>query len=137
MKSKKVLTAFILIFISGLIIGGILGYYICGRKLLKNHSESRQLPSSASPDLIRQRLTGRLKWELDLSSEQMKKLDPLLKDFSEKMQMFRKNNLDKACQNFDDLFTGIEGILSENQKEKLAKLREKMRKNFGRGNRPF
>lgn len=137
MKSEKILTAFILIFVSGLIIGGISGYYICGRKVLENQAERRQLPGSASPELIRERLTGRLKWELDLNAEQIRKVYPILKDFSEKMQVFRKNNLEKASQNFDDLFTQIEAILSENQKGKLAKVRTKMRENFSRGNRPF
>lgn len=129
MKSKKIITAFILIFISGLVIGAILGFYINSMEF-RGHIFGRPSPYFSSPGSMREQLRTRLQNKLDLDENQLNKISPYLKDFAEKMQAFRKNNLNEACHNIDGLFDEIEKILSDEQKKKLAGMRKEMHKHF-------
>jgi hypothetical protein len=122
MKLKKIVIAFAVIFLSGILIGGVGGFFIG-----KIPPAKKPNPSAQS---FRQHIFERYVKELSLSQEQQQKMRPVIDKGFDRVQEFRNKRtlelLDIIYGNYDE----IKVFLTPEQLKKLEEMRKKTTERF-------
>jgi Spy/CpxP family protein refolding chaperone len=114
-KVKKIWGAFVLIFFSGLLLGGVIGFYI-GKPPARK---------SANSQSFRQHIFDNYVNELALTPEQQQKIRPVVDKGFDRIQDFRLKRsgelIEIISRNYDDL----KFFLTPEQLKKLEEMRRK------------
>jgi len=120
MKLKKIVTAFVVIFLSGILIGGVVGFFI-------GKIQPKKKPNQQS---FRQHIFDRYVKELSLTQEQQQKMRPVMDKGFDRVQEFRNKRtlelLDIIYGNYDE----IKVFLTPEQLKKLEEMRKKTTERF-------
>ncbi|MHB9138503.1 MAG: hypothetical protein ACYC4Q_03775 [Victivallaceae bacterium] len=119
-KLKKIVIAFVLFFLSGILLGGIAGFCVgkipAGRK--------------PNPQSFRQHIFDRYVKELSLTKEQQQQMRPVIDKGFDRVQEFRNKRtlelLDIIYGNYDELKV----FLNPEQLKKLEEMRKKTTERF-------
>ncbi|MEI8248007.1 MAG: hypothetical protein WCI51_19370 [Lentisphaerota bacterium] len=123
-KAKKIWGAFVLIFLSGLLLGGVTGFYI-GKPPARRNSNSQS---------FRQHVFDNFVTELKLTPEQQQKMRPVLDKGFDRIQDFRRKRTGEYIEimsgNYDDLKILLTPeqlkILEEMRQKELIRLQKRM-----------
>lgn len=117
--------------ISGLVIlaaGITLG--IAGTLLVVRPTETR--PPMPTDRMVRFML-GRFRNELNLTDEQSEQIGAILKGHFAELERLRTEARPKISKVFETLKSDVDGVLTEEQRDRWEKLRERMDEEFHRG----
>jgi len=121
LTKNKIIIYLATIFLVGGIAGGVLGWTGATHKILE----------PPSPKKMCEHTRDRLKAELNLTADQMRKIDPILEKRADEMESIHS----RTIKEFEDLIRvsndEIIGLLDESQRAKFADL-EKKRQEFMR-----
>ena len=122
MAKIKFFAGLTLIFLLGALAGAFgTGFYI------REHVEEF-LEGGPRKEKIMQKLTR----DLDLTSEQQKKIEPILEEAHKKLLALRRNSLPEMRKIREDSFALIKKQLNEDQRKKLQDLKERLSKHWPR-----
>ncbi len=111
----------VLVFLSGVLVGAI-GYNLYNAKTVSAKGEP------CGPDALRQRYRDELRTRLQLSPDQIQKLDVILHDTHERFMALRKKYQPEVSVIQDAHANAIRGILDDRQKAEYEKLRQERQK---------
>ncbi|MDD3118575.1 MAG: hypothetical protein PHQ27_05315 [Victivallales bacterium] len=117
MKKSQIIIAFIIVFLSGILIGGVGGWYysfFCNRLLPR---PPHNVPFKFSHKIAR---------DLDLTEEQQQKLQPAFEKWNADLSKVNHEWAPKIKKVFSTLYDDIEASIKLNpkQKEKLTQIRQ-------------
>lgn len=112
MRNKKILIALLLVFLSGVIIGGFIGYY----------SGKRRYPRRS----IKQHMIEKLAKKLDLNAEQMKAVEHKVDENIRQFQQLRDKHLPELVDEISRSYDNIKPLLTPEQQQKLEALKVEM-----------
>jgi hypothetical protein len=113
-KTKKIWGAFVLIFLSGLLLGGVIGFYVGKPPAHKSNSQS-----------FRQRIFDNYVSELKLTPEQQQKIRPVVDKGFDRIQDFRKKRTGELIEIISGNYDDLKVFLTPEQLRKLAEMRQK------------
>ncbi|MBN1865257.1 MAG: hypothetical protein JW808_10185 [Victivallales bacterium] len=121
----KFWTAFILTFASGIAIGVVVGMSLDG---------SRHQPAPAPPGITpagqgyvsKGRLAHHMSKELDLNPEQKSEVEKVLAEMTRRIQAAHSERIPEIKAIMEESFSRIELLLDDSQKERLARIRERL-----------
>jgi actin-related protein len=121
----KLISGLLLVFVLGILAGSL------GTEFYLKH---RLAPLMKDPRAKKAFIMNKLSKELNLSSDQQSKIEPIVEQMLEKRREYYLKNRPEVKTIFDQGFAQIREELNENQKKKLDGLREKFHRR--RGERP-
>jgi uncharacterized secreted protein with C-terminal beta-propeller domain len=115
----KLISGLLLVFTLGILVGSLTtGIYL----------KHRLVPFVKNPKARKAFIMKKLTKELQLTSTQQSKIEPIVEQMIEKRREYYLKNRPQIKEIMDQGFDQIEDQLTDNQKEKLEKLREHFRK---------
>ncbi|MFA6103819.1 MAG: hypothetical protein WCV67_12040 [Victivallaceae bacterium] len=114
-KAKKIWGAFVLIFLSGILLGGVIGFYI-GKPPARRNSNSQS---------FRQHVFDNFVSELKLTPEQQQKMHPVLDKGFDRIQDFRRKRTGEYIEILSGNYNDLKFILTPEQLKKLEEMRQK------------
>ena len=115
----KLISGLLLVFILGILVGSLTtGLYV----------KHRLTPFVKDPKTRKAFIMRKLEEELQLTATQKRKIEPIVEQMIEKRREYYRNNRPQIRKIMDQGFDQIEEQLTDNQKEKLDKLREHFKK---------
>ena len=116
---KQFFLSFVVVFISGLIFGGILtnGFI--------KHQIAREM--TQGPEVARAHLIEMIAHELELNKSQREALEPLIKSADQKLMVIKSRSLPEVEQIFEDHINQSKTILTASQQAKVLTLYTQMR----------
>ena len=115
----KLISGLLLVFVLGILVGSLgTGFYL----------KHRLAPFIKEPRARKTFIMKRLSKELNLTSDQKAKIDPIVEQMIEKRREYYLKNRPEIKTIMDQGFIKIKAELSEDQKEKLDELRENFKK---------
>ena len=127
-KNMKRFLAALLLFFSGAIFGAV------GSRVIV-HFEMKRIYREG-PAGITEKIMKRLSQDLDLSSDQVQQITPIVSEMHENFEALRKENRPKMEAILDDASRKAEPFLSPEQKSKLENLKNSVREHFEHRGRP-
>ena len=118
----KLISGLFLVFVLGILAGSL------GTEFYLKH---RLAPLMKDPRAKKAFIMKRLSKELDLTSDQQSKIEPIVEQMLEKRREYYLKNRPQVKTIFDQGFAQISEELNEDQKKKLDGLREKFRRRRG------
>ncbi|MFA7232461.1 MAG: hypothetical protein WC071_14405 [Victivallaceae bacterium] len=112
MKPSKLVIAAILLAVSGIIIGGIGGYWLGSR------------PHARSQRSYKDRVYQRLVDELKLTPEQQKQVKPVLYNGFERIKQRRITHVNEIIELISRNYDDIKPLLTKTQQEKMETMRK-------------
>ena len=125
-KSKKIWGAFILVFISGIMIGAISAFIMHHHIMKKNHQK---------PEIKMKMMMRHLDSELNLSSDQKEQITPILEAMSLQLKTIHLEQRPKIKSIIGDSFAKINLLLNDEQKLKMKTMKIKRHRMGGAGGR--
>lgn len=120
MKSKTMWIAFAIVFVSGLAIGTVVGMMIKNRPPAPGNREAQ------FQDMIKFRLIRHMDEELEFTPIQQAKAEKIFTKMSDDIRKFHNDERPKIKSIIDNAFAEVEMILTDEQKVKMAEVRERM-----------
>ena len=118
----KLISGLLLVFVLGILAGSLgTGFYL----------KHRLAPLIKEPRARKTFIMKRLSKELNLTSDQKKKIDPIVEQMIEKRREYYLKNRPEIKTIMDQGFALIREELNEDQKKKLDVLREKFHRRRG------
>ena len=118
----KLISGLLLVFVLGILAGSLgTGFYL----------QHRLAPLMKEPRARKTFIMKRLSQELNLTSDQKTKIDPIVEQMIEKRREYYLKNRPEIKTIMDQGFAQIREELNENQKKKLDGLREKFHRRRG------
>jgi ATP-dependent Lon protease len=115
----KLISGLLLVFVLGILVGSLTtGFYV----------KHRLAPFVKDPKARKAFIMRKLTKELQLTSTQKSKIEPIVEQMIEKRREYYLKNRPQIRKIMDQGFDQIEEQLTDNQKEKLEKLREHFKK---------
>jgi hypothetical protein len=115
----KLISGLLLVFVLGILVGSLTtGFYV----------KHRLAPFVKDPKARKAFIMRKLTKELQLTSTQKSKIEPIVEKIIEKRREYYLKNRPQIRKIMDQGFDQIEEQLTDNQKEKLEKLREHFKK---------
>lgn len=114
MKKKRFIIAFIIVFISGAVLG-----YLGGQMFPCHRSSPRHGGMS-----MRSMVFNKMRERLELSDEQADKIRPVVDSWMEKVEEHRRRNAPLVKDLFFGMYDQVEPMLNDGQKQKLSGMRE-------------
>ena len=114
-RTRKIWGAFVLIFLSGLLLGGITGFYI-GKPAPRQSTKSQS---------FRQHIFDSFASELKLTPEQQQKMRPVLDKGFDRIQDFRRKRTGEFIEIMSGNYDDLKIILTPEQVRKLEEMRQK------------
>jgi hypothetical protein len=118
----KLISGLLLVFVLGILAGSL------GTEFYLKH---RLAPLMKDPRAKKAFIMKKLSKELNLTSDQQSKIEPLVEQMLEKRREYYLKNRPEVKTIFDQGFAQISEELNEDQKKKLDGLREKFRRRRG------
>jgi len=118
----KLISGLLLVFVLGILAGSL------GTGLYLKH---RLAPLIKDPRARKTFIMKKLSNELNLTSDQKRKIEPIVEQMLEKRREYYLKNRPEIKTIFDQGFTQIREELNEDQKKKLDGLREKFHRRRG------
>jgi actin-related protein len=118
----KLISGLLLVFVLGILAGSL------GTEFYLKH---RLAPLMKDPRAKKAFIMNKLSKELNLSSDQKSKIEPIVEQMLEKRREYYLKNRPQVKTIFDQGFAQISEELNEDQKKKLDGLREKFRRRRG------
>lgn len=118
----KLISGLLLVFVLGILAGSL------GTEFYLKH---RLAPLMKDPRAKKAFIMKKLSKELDLTSDQQSKIEPLVEQMLEKRREYYLKNRPEVKTIFDQGFAQIREELNEDQKKKLDGLREKFHRRRG------
>jgi actin-related protein len=118
----KLISGLLLVFVLGILAGSL------GTEFYLKH---RLAPLMKDPRAKKAFIMNKLSKELNLSSDQQSKIEPIVEQMLEKRREYYLKNRPQVKTIFDQGFAQISEELNEDQKKKLDGLREKFRRRRG------
>jgi len=129
-STRLVIILAVILFISGLTAGFILGRMTCPRP---PHPPHKMQPPS--PDKIKAMLSERMFERLHLTAEQQKKVSPAIDKWFDRLQELRKQEYPAVQKVFNELLDHVEKVLTAEQQREMISVRKEVVENLSRG--PF
>jgi len=118
----KLISGLLLVFVLGILVGSLgTGFYL----------QHRLAPFMKEPRARKTFIMKRLSKELNLTSDQKAKIDPIVEQMIEKRREYYLKNRPEIKTIMDQGFAQIREELNEDQKKKLDGLREKFHRRRG------
>ena len=118
----KLISGLLLVFVLGILVGSLgTGFYL----------KHRLAPFIKEPRARKTFIMKRLSKELNLTSDQKAKIDPIVEQMIEKRREYYLKNRPEIKTIMDQGFAQIREELNEDQKKKLDGLREKFHRRRG------
>ena len=118
----KLISGLLLVFVLGILVGSLgTGFYL----------QHRLAPLMKEPRARKTFIMKRLSQELNLTSDQKTKIDPIVEQMIEKRREYYLKNRPEIKRIMDQGFAQIREELNEDQKKKLDGLREKFHRRRG------
>jgi molybdopterin-biosynthesis enzyme MoeA-like protein len=118
----KLISGLLLVFVLGILVGSLTtGFYL----------KHRLAPFVKDPKARKAFIMKKLAKELQLTSTQESKIEPIVEQMIEKRREYYLKSRPQIKKIMDQGFDQIEEQLTENQKEKLDKLRDHFKKYKG------
>lgn len=114
--SKNLWTAFITVFISGIIIGAASIQLFMDRKIKRYFL----------PEHIKMRILARMTDELNLSIKQRRDADKIITDMTRRIAVIRRSQAPEIQRIVKSSFKDISELLNEEQKQKFIKLQKRI-----------
>lgn len=115
----KLISGLLLVFFLGILVGSLTtGFYV----------KHRLAPFVKDPKARKAFIMRKLTKELQLTSTQKSKIEPIVEQMIEKRREYYLKNRPEIRKIMDQGFDKIEEHLTDNQREKLEKLREHFKK---------
>lgn len=114
-KTSKIWCPFVLIFLSGLLLGGVIGFYI-------GKPHPRQNTSSQS---FRQHIFDNFVRELALTPEQQQKIRPMVNKGFDRIQDFKLKRTGELIEIISGNYNDLRVLLTPEQVIKLEAMRQK------------
>jgi Spy/CpxP family protein refolding chaperone len=111
----KLIAGFVLVFLAGAAIGGFVTFH----ETRNWHREFGHHPHAFS-----ERMRNRIKAQLDLTPEQVAKVDPILKHAGDELEKIRSETGAKVRQVASETNQALAPLLTDAQRTKLEKLQE-------------
>ena len=121
MKKWKIITACMILFLSGIVIG------IFANSLYLHYKLPRMMKRG-----IGYYIQAKILPELDLSESQKKEIDPIVEKIDHELSLYRKEHRSGFRKILDQGFTEISQHLSEPQQKELERIREEKRRRWAR-----
>ena len=118
----KLISGLLLVFVLGILAGSL------GTEFYLKH---RLAPLMKDPRAKKAFIMNKLSKELNLSSDQQSKIEPIVEQMLEKRREYYLKNRPQVKTIFDQGFAQISEELNEDQKKRLDGLREKFRRRRG------
>ena len=118
----KLISGLLLVFVLGILAGSL------GTEFYLKH---RLAPLMKDPRAKKAFIMNKLSKELNLSSDQKSKIEPIVEQMLEKRREYYLKNRPQVKTIFDQGFAQISEELNEDQKKRLDGLREKFRRRRG------
>ena len=118
----KLISGLLLVFVLGILAGSL------GTEFYLKH---RLAPLMKDPRAKKAFIMNKLSKELNLSSDQKSKIEPIVEQMLEKRREYYLKNRPEVKTIFDQGFAQISEELNEDQKKRLDGLREKFRRRRG------
>jgi gas vesicle protein len=119
MKSKKMWIAFCIVFLSGIAIGVVVGMTV---KRSPAKKECKQ------QGMMKIRLLRHMSDELKLTTDQKVSVDEIITGMTDEISVLHNEQRPKIKNIIDTAFADIDKILTEDQKTKMERLKERMAK---------
>ena len=129
-KSKKIWGAFILVFISGIMIGAVSAFVL-------HHNIVKKIRQK--PEIKMKMMMRHLDSELNLSLKQKEQITPILKEMSLRLKTIHLEQRPKIKTIIGESFAKINLLLNDEQKVKMKTMkikRHRMGGSGGRGHQP-
>jgi hypothetical protein len=118
----KLISGLLLVFVLGILAGSVgTGFYL----------KHRLAPLIKDPRARKAFIMKKLSKELNLTSDQKSKIEPIVEQMLEKRREYYLKNRPEVKTIFDQGFAQISEELNEDQRQKLDGLREKFRRRRG------
>jgi hypothetical protein len=114
----------ILALVSVFLAGGLMGF-IGGATAAKRKIQQLNVPENWSSFILR-----KLDHELKLTEEQRQKIRPLLQSTAQDLSGVRRQAILSSMHHLKTLYGSLEPILTGEQKQKLAKAKEKLKQQY-------
>lgn len=114
-KAKKIWGAFVLIFLSGLLLGGVIGFYI---------GQPPARPNTKSPS-FRQHIFDNYVNELALTPEQQQKIRPVVDKGVDRIQDCKRKRTGELIEIISGNYDDLKVFLTPEQLKKLEEMRQK------------
>jgi ATP-dependent Lon protease len=115
----KLISGLLLVFVLGILVGSLTtGFYV----------KHRLAPFVKDPKARKAFIMRKLTKELQLTSTQKSQIEPIVEQMIEKRREYYLKNRPQIKEIMDQGFDKIEAQLTDDQKEKLEKLREHFKK---------
>jgi Spy/CpxP family protein refolding chaperone len=113
----KLIAAFLLVFVAGGITGSFVGGSYARRHFLKLHR----------PERISAEMKDRLRAELNLTSEQVAKVSPIIDKTASELRDIRRDTGQRVHQVIAEAHRQMAANLTDEQRQKLQKIEERHR----------
>lgn len=127
MTRKKMTALLSLMFVTGVLIGGVAGAILQMEYMKRNPFKFGPPPP---PPSLKEGLLRRLKTELDLSEKQVADISPVLDKLHQNLENLRKRNHPLIEERIQAANKEMETFLAPEQITKLREFHEKMKKRF-------
>jgi len=128
--SKKLIVAYVLIFVAGVFAGQALAVWAI-KSALPPKTENQKTFKKHNPEKMEKKLADKL----DLNEEQTLQFKRMLADMRKKIRKENAAGRKKIREIINETFNNIETVLNEEQKNKFRRLKNKLSIFKKRGNR--
>jgi len=109
------------IFVVGLLTGAVAGYSVSRCSLYRPPPREKKMAAD---------MLDRLKGELKLTDEQARQAEPLVNQCSERLRAIHEGTMEKVLGVFNQTHRELEGLLTPEQKQKLAQMQKERSERF-------
>ena len=116
---KQFFLSFVVVFLSGLVVGGILTNGFIKHQIATEMTQG--------PEIARVHLIEMIAHELDLNKAQIEALEPLVKSADQKLMVIKSRSLPEVEQIFEEHINQSKTVLTSSQQERVLSLYSQMK----------